>query len=173
MRLIRALVIILILLLSPSGEGFSREAGSNQIQNEIYFPIIFNSLINKLPPTATQRPTQTRTPTRTRVPFRSATPRPTATQTPTSTHTPTVTRTPTFTATITLIPFPSVTILYRTQTPSITPSPTRSPTITPRLTPQPGIISRISQPTWIIPIFLSLLWIAFVVLLYYYFRNRN
>jgi hypothetical protein len=125
---IRAVLVLILLLLIPSKEGFGRENARDQLQNEIFLPIIFNTLVNNIPPTQTPRPTQTRTATRTRVPFRSSTPRPTATQTSTHTLTPTVTQTPTYTATITLIPFPPVTIQYPSQTPSITPSPTRTST---------------------------------------------
>jgi hypothetical protein len=167
-RQIRAGLIILILLLTPSGEGFSKGVESTKLQNEIYFPLIFNSLVNKLPPTKTPKPTQTRTPTRTRVPFRSSTPRPTSTQTPTQTLTPTVTRTPTYTPTTTLIPFPEITIEYPSQTPSITPSPTRTQTVTPSPTPQPGFFPITTSTARIILVGLIVLWIALVIWLYYF-----
>ena len=142
-------------------------------QNELYLPIIFSSLVNKLPPTPTPKPTQTRTATQTRIPFIPPTPIPTATETSTPTLTPTVTRTPTSTPTITLIPFPSLTILYPSQIPSITPSPTRSPTTTPSITPQTGILPGAPPNARVILFFLILIWIAFVIWLYYYLKNRR
>jgi hypothetical protein len=176
---IRVGLIIFVLLLTPSGEGFSRGIERTQVQNEVYLPIILNSLVNNLPPTKTPRPTktrtptQTRTPTRTRIPFRSSTPRPTPTQTPTLTSTSTVTHTPTYTSTITLIPFPEITIQYPSGTPSVTPSPTRSPTITPSLTPQSGYFPDTPPITWIILISLIMLWIVLAAWVIYSMRKRN
>ena len=170
---IRTGLVIIILLIIPTKESFGQGNERNQLQNEIFLPIIFNNLINYVPPTQTPRPTQTRTPTRTRVPFRSSTPIPTATQTSTHTLTPTVTQTPTYTATITLIPFPSVTIQFSSQTPSITPSPTRSPTTTLSMTPESGLLPGTPPNTRILLFFIIVLWIAFVIWLYYFVRNRR
>lgn len=170
---IPVVLTFVILLLIPPLAGFGREDERNQQQNDIYFPILFNSLVNKLPPTQTPKPTQTRTPTRTRVPFRSSTPIPTATQTPTHTLTPTVTQTPTYTATTTLIPFPSITILYSSATPSITPSPTRSPTATPSMTPESGVLPGTPPISRTVLFFLIVLWIAFVIWLYYFVKKRR
>lgn len=170
---IRVFLVIFTILLIPSYNSFGRGIEKMQLQNEIFFPIIFNSQFNQVPPTKTPRPTQTRTPTRTRVPILPPTQRPTATQTPTYTQTPTVTPTPTYTATITLIPFPPVTIQYPSQVPSITPSPTRSPTVTPSMTPDSGLLPGVPTITRTPLFFIIVLWLAFIIWLYYFFRNRR
>ncbi len=171
-HIISALWLIFLVLI-PSGNGQGQRAENILLQNEVYFPIVYNTFVNQIPPTKTPKPTQTRTPTQTRVPFRASTPRPTATQTPTQTLTPTVTLTPTYTPTTTLIPLVSITIQFPSQTPSHTPSPTLKPTITPSSTPLSVFDSGIPPSTWIVAILVVLLWIILAVWLYLFLRQRR
>ena len=171
--LISLLLSIFLLMSLPSGYGLSHKSNEIRAQDNLYFPIIFSSLINQLPPTKTPKPTQTRTPTRTRVPYRSSTPRPTVTITPTITLTPTLTLTPTYTATTTLIPLASITIRFPSQTPSITPSPTLTQTLIPSATPPQGVFPGIPPTSWLIIILLGLLWIILAIWLFFFLRQRQ
>ena len=96
-----------------------------------YLPIVHRLYLVHPTPTPTITPTKTIYITYT--PYRTYTPYPTNTITPTLTLTPTSTFTPTNTLTSTFLPFPSITLLYMTQSPTntLTPTQIRSATITP------------------------------------------
>lgn len=172
-RLITGFLSVIVLLISLSGTNLLGRPATFQDEIKVFMPIIFRTSINQIVPTRTPSPTQTRTPTRTRTPFRSATPRPTSTQTPTVTLTPTNTNTPTSTSTITLIPIPSITIVYPTLTPTVTPTRTSSPTYSPTPSETPGIIEATRPSTWVLVILVSLLWTILVVGLYFFIRRQE
>ena len=166
-------VLLIFLLILSSGYGSSHQSETLHVQNELYFPLIYHSLVNQLPPTKIPKPTITSTPTRTLVPFSSSTPIPTATQTLTATLTPTLTLTPTYTATTTLIPLASITIQFPSLTPSVTPSFTPSQTLLPSSTPPSGLFPGLPPSGWLIIILLGILWIILAIWLYVFLRQRN
>lgn len=173
LRILAILLSGIFLLISLFGILQEELPVQLQDENRLYMPIVFRTSIKQVVPTRTPRPTQTRTPTRTRIPFRSATPIPTSTNTPTVTITPTNTNTPTATSTLTLIPVPSITIIYPTLTPTHTPTRTLRPTSSPSPTATPGIFEATSSSTWILVILVSLLWTILAVGLFFFFRRQE
>ncbi len=168
------LVISLVLMIAlPIRYVSGRQPEQIWLQDNLFFPLIFSSLVNQLPPTKTPKPTATRTPTNPSALFQSATPRPTATQTPTITLTPTLTQTPTYTPTTTLIPLASITIIFPSLTPSLTPSPTVTSTRVPSPSQQPGFIPELSPAGWLVILLLGLLWTALAIWLYIFLRQRR
>jgi hypothetical protein len=164
------LVISLVLLIAlPIRYVSGRQPEQIWLQDNLFFPLVFSSLVNQLPPTKTPIPTPTRTPTNPSAPFQSATPRPTATQTPTITLTPTLTQTPTYTPTTTLIPLASITIIF----PSLTPSPTATSTRIPSPSQPPGFIPGLSPAGWLVILLLGLLWTVLAIWLYLFLRQRR
>lgn len=173
LRILAGLLSGILLIISLFGTVQEERPAQLQDENRLYMPIVFRTSIKQVAPTRTPRPTQTRTPTSTRIPFRSATPIPTSTNTPTVTITPTNTNTPTATHTMTLIPIPSITIIYPTLTPTRTPTRTLRPTSSPSPTATPGIIEATTSSTWILVILVSLLWTILAVGLFFFFRRRE
>ena len=166
-------LIFILFQAIPSAIVAGHQAEQNQLQDHLYFPVIFSSVVNQLPPTKTPKPTQTRTPTSPRIPFRTPTTQPTATITPTNTLTPTSTLTPTYTSTTTLIPLVSITIQYPSFTPSSTPTPTASPTVTPSETPAPDGLPGIPPSSWLVIILVGVLWVILAVWLFIFLRQRQ
>jgi len=173
LRILAGLLYGLFLIISFLGVIQEERPVRLQDENRLYMPIVFRTSIKQIVPTRTPRPTQTRTPTSTRIPFRSATPIPTSTNTPTVTITPTNTNTPTPTHTMTLIPVPSITIIYPTLTPTHTPTSTLRPTSSPSPTATPGIFEATTSSTWVLVILVSLLWTILAVGLFFFFRQRE
>jgi hypothetical protein len=173
LRILAGLLYGLFLIISFLGVIQEERPVRLQDENRLYMPIVFRASIKQIVPTRTPRPTQTRTPTSTRIPFRSATPIPTSTNTPTVTITPTNTNTPTATHTMTLIPVPSITIIYPTLTPTHTPTSTLRPTSSPSPTATPGIFEATTSSTWVLVILVSLLWTILAVGLFFFFRQRE
>ena len=159
LSLVCLIVLIVGLPVLPAGLAYSEQQDANQLQNELFFPLIQRIFINQIPTTRTPIPPRTAIPTSTRIPFLSATPNYTATQTLTPTLTPTNTLTPTYTSTTTLIPLVSITIQFPSSTPSSTPTSTPSPTVTPSATAPPGGVPGIPPSSWLVIILLGVLWV--------------
>ena len=173
LRWVFLIVLIVGLPVLPAGLAYSEQQDANQLQNELYFPLIQRIYIDQIPTTRTPRPPRTAIPTRTRIPFRSATPNYTATQTLTPTLTPTNTPTPTYTSTTTLIPLVSITIQFPSSTPSSTPTSTSSPTVTPSATAPAGGVPGIPPSSWLVIILVSVLWVILAAWLFIFLRQRQ
>jgi hypothetical protein len=122
-----------------------------------YIPIVYRLYLVHPTPTPTITPTKTIYITYT--PYRTYTPYPTNTITPTLTLTPTLTFTPTNTHTSTYMPFPSITLLYMSQTPTKTITPTQVPSATITPTVAGGINIQPENGRTIALILVGILWV--------------